>query len=243
MACSCKIDSDGDIHIYLLSKICHTACLVRLSQKYSVFSSLKYQEQEARNKRENFIFGLHLNSLTNTEVSRSVGLTWKKCLKSKASNENQMKLSLSALSLCEWLIKHMCAFLIPPKNTPAAVMPVKSHLCFPAGSRGIKGNGEKSAPAVIFTVRPLWVPGAVPDPLQVRFLPLVYLPQSGNTSWAGGGAVEFVPGTRSAVCCPSAGLHPGISFINLTSSTFGREPSLIQSHFTGCHRAQNGSPC
>lgn len=75
MTCSCKIDSDGDIYIYLLSKICHTVYLLRLSQKYSAFTGFKKQEQEARNKRESFIFGLHLNCLTNTEVSRSVGLT------------------------------------------------------------------------------------------------------------------------------------------------------------------------
>lgn len=47
-----------------------------------------------------------------------------KCLKSKASNENQMKFSLSALSLCEGLIKHMCAFLLPPKNSSGSTYAV-----------------------------------------------------------------------------------------------------------------------
>lgn len=139
MICGCKIDSAGDIHIYLLSKICCTVCLLRLSQKYSVFTSFKYQEREARNK-ENFIFGLHLNSVTNIEVSRSVGLTWKKCLKSKASNESQMKFSLSALSLCEWLIKHMYAFLIPPKNSFGSSYAYQEPFVFPCWLKGYKGE-------------------------------------------------------------------------------------------------------
>lgn len=41
MTCSCKIEADNDIGIYicLLSKICHTVCLLRLLQRYPVLTS------------------------------------------------------------------------------------------------------------------------------------------------------------------------------------------------------------